>query len=54
LVALHRWNPFGPQLSIRALRNIVASSDSLDGSDDVSAERFVSPSHIVAWVVTAG
>ena len=28
--------------------------DSLDSDQPVGAERFISPSHIVAWVVTAG
>lgn len=28
--------------------------DSLDSDQGVSAERFISPSHIVAWVLTAG
>jgi hypothetical protein len=27
--------------------------DSLDSSDDVNAERFISPNHICAWVVSA-
>jgi hypothetical protein len=27
--------------------------DSLDSDQDVSGERFIAPSHIVAWVVSA-
>jgi hypothetical protein len=27
--------------------------DSLDSSQDVNAERFINPAHVVAWVITA-